>query len=82
MALDGGSDGLDLHRRVAAGARGWLRPGGILLLETSTRQAEETRAACERAGLHSEVVTREESSSTAVRAVNFGDGAGSGRMTR
>ncbi|MEH3077777.1 MAG: hypothetical protein PGN11_14105 [Quadrisphaera sp.] len=27
-ALDGGSDGLDVHRRVAAGAREWLAPGG------------------------------------------------------
>jgi release factor glutamine methyltransferase len=34
VALDGGGDGLDLHRRVAAGAHRWLRPGGVLLLET------------------------------------------------
>lgn len=68
VALDGGVDGLDLHRRVAAGAPDWLRPGGVLLLETSTRQAEETRAACGLAGLRSEVVTREETMSTAVRA--------------
>ena len=40
VALDGGSDGLDLHRRIAAGAPDWLRPGGILLIETSRRQAE------------------------------------------
>ena len=35
VALDGGADGLDLHRRVAAGAPDWLRPGGTLLIETS-----------------------------------------------
>ena len=81
VALDGGPDGLDLHRRVAAGAGEWLRPGGVLLLETSTRQAEGTRAACERAGLRSEVVAREETMSTAVRAISAGTG-GSGRMTR
>jgi release factor glutamine methyltransferase len=67
LALDGGIDGLDLHRRVAAGAPGWLHPDGVLLLETSTLQAEGTRAACERAGLHSEVVSREETMSTVVR---------------
>lgn len=36
--LDGGPDGLDLHRRIAAEARGWLRPGGVLLIESSQRQ--------------------------------------------
>ncbi|SEF20873.1 release factor glutamine methyltransferase [Amycolatopsis pretoriensis] len=39
VALDGGSDGLDLARRVAEGASRWLAPGGTLLVETSTRQA-------------------------------------------
>ena len=51
VALDGGADGLDLHRRVAAGAPAWLRPGGTLLIETSRRQAEGTAAACADAGL-------------------------------
>jgi release factor glutamine methyltransferase len=86
VALDGGSDGLDLHRRVAAGAPRWLRPGGVLLLETSTAQAAGTRAACELAGLRSEVVAREETLSTVVRAVraerDFGPGGTSGRMAR
>ena len=39
-ALDGGGDGLDVLRRVAAAAPRWLAPGGHLLLETSDRQAE------------------------------------------
>ena len=38
-ALDGGPDGLDLLRRVAAVAPRWLAPGGHLLVETSERQA-------------------------------------------
>jgi release factor glutamine methyltransferase len=68
VALDGGPDGLDLHRRVTAGAPDWLSPGGVLLVETSAEQAEGTRAACEAAGLRAEVVAREETMSTAVRA--------------
>lgn len=39
IALDGGGDGLDVHRRVAASAARWLAPGGFLLIETSERQA-------------------------------------------
>ncbi|MGY1642214.1 putative protein N(5)-glutamine methyltransferase [Geodermatophilus sp. SYSU D00703] len=50
-ALDGGPDGVDLHRRVAAGARRWLRPGGALLVETSRDQAPLTAAAVTAAGL-------------------------------
>ena len=38
-ALDGGADGVDLHRRVAAGAPAWLAPGGRLLIETGRPQA-------------------------------------------
>ena len=38
VALDGGADGLDLLRRVAAGASAWLAPGGSLLSEVSERQ--------------------------------------------
>lgn len=36
--LDGGVDGLDLLRRIAAGARDWLSPDGHLLIEVSDRQ--------------------------------------------
>ena len=81
VALDGGPDGLDVHRRVAAGAPGWLSPGGALLVETSVEQATGTRAAAEAAGLRSEVVAREETMSTAVQAISDVTG-GSGRMTR
>jgi release factor glutamine methyltransferase len=38
-ALDGGTDGLEILRRVARGAPDWLAPGGHLLIETSERQA-------------------------------------------
>lgn len=38
-ALDGGPDGLDVQRRVAAAAGEWLAPGGSLLCEVGDRQA-------------------------------------------
>jgi release factor glutamine methyltransferase len=50
-ALDGGTDGLDVLRRVAAGAPGWLAPGGHLLIETSERQVPRAEAAFTASGL-------------------------------
>lgn len=38
VALDGGRDGLDVQRRVVAGAGEWLAPGGWLLVETGEPQ--------------------------------------------
>ena len=67
VALDGGADGLDLHRRVASGAPAWLRPGGTLLIETSQAQASSTAAACAAAGLRPTTLSRD--SSTLVEAV-------------
>ncbi len=54
-ALDGGADGVDLHRRLAAGADEWLAPGGVLLVETSPGQASLTTTAMEAAGLTTSV---------------------------
>jgi release factor glutamine methyltransferase len=51
VALDGGADGLDVLRRVAAGAPLWLAPGGHLLVETSERQAPRAAEAVGRDGL-------------------------------
>ncbi len=39
MALDGGADGLDFYRRIAAGARDHLEPGGALMVEVGNGQA-------------------------------------------
>lgn len=50
-ALDGGADGLDVLRRVAAEAPRWLAPGGHLLIETSERQAALARDVVAGAGL-------------------------------
>ncbi|MFI9612885.1 putative protein N(5)-glutamine methyltransferase [Streptomyces sp. NPDC052023] len=59
-ALDGGADGLDVLRRVAAGAREWLAPGGCLLTETSARQAQEAVEIFLRAGLTTRLAASEE----------------------
>jgi release factor glutamine methyltransferase len=66
VALDGGPDGVDIHRRVAAGAPDWLAPGGCLLIETSERQAPLTAAAVSAAGLIPEVVCDDDCSAAVV----------------
>jgi release factor glutamine methyltransferase len=66
VALDGGGDGLDVHRRVAASARDWLAPGGHLLIETSRRQAPTTAALVTAGGLVAHVVHDEEVDATVV----------------
>ncbi len=66
MALDGGHDGLDLLRRVAALAPRWLAPGGLVVVEVGTRQVEEMLGAMRGAGLRAEVAADEELDSTAV----------------
>lgn len=68
VALDGGADGLDLHRRVAAGAPAWLAPDGVLLLETSEHQARGTAGACAAAGLSTDVLRRPELGATVLVA--------------
>jgi release factor glutamine methyltransferase len=51
VALDGGADGLDVLRRVAAEAPRWLAPGGCLLVETSEQQAPHAADAFSASGL-------------------------------
>ncbi len=64
VALDGGPDGLDVLRRVAAGAPGLLAPGGHLLVETSERQASLAAAAFEASGLTARVAASADLSAT------------------
>ncbi|WP_031073311.1 putative protein N(5)-glutamine methyltransferase [Streptomyces sp. NRRL WC-3742] len=67
-ALDGGADGLDVLRRVAAAAPQWLAPGGALLFETSERQLPSALAVAREAGLTAEAVQEEELDATVVLA--------------
>jgi release factor glutamine methyltransferase len=60
VALDGGADGLDILRRVAAEAPHWLAPGGCLLVETSERQAAAALDAFTGSGLTARLAVSEE----------------------
>ena len=66
VALDGGLDGLAILRRAASDAPGWLAPGGVLLVETSDRQAPEMAAAMAAAGLSPSIQTDEDWGATVV----------------
>ncbi|MBV9095769.1 MAG: methyltransferase [Streptosporangiaceae bacterium] len=65
-ALDGGGDGLNVLRRVAAGAPQWLAPGGHLLIETSARQAPAAAEAFTACGLAASVAASAELGATVV----------------
>lgn len=65
-ALDGGPDGVDLHRRIALQVTDWLAPGGAVVIESSRRQAAATAAALADAGLSTTVRRDEEIDGTAV----------------
>jgi release factor glutamine methyltransferase len=66
VALDGGSDGLDVQRGVCAGAAEWLGPGGSVVIETGRSQADTTAALMAAAGLVPRVVTDPEIGAVAV----------------
>ncbi|MEU6995492.1 putative protein N(5)-glutamine methyltransferase [Streptomyces sp. NPDC046465] len=68
VALDGGVDGLEVLRRVVAGAAEWLAPDGILLFETSERQADEAVAAVAATGLRARIATDDELDATVIIA--------------
>jgi release factor glutamine methyltransferase len=66
VALDGGMDGLSVLRRVASAAPEWLAPGGVLLVETRSRQAPAMAAAMTDSGLAAEVHADDEYGATVV----------------
>lgn len=66
IALDGGTDGLDVQRRVVAAAPLWLAPGGHLLVETSERQTPQTVDIFTHYGLITQVTSSDELDATVV----------------
>lgn len=79
VALDGGGDGLDIHRRVAAEAVDWLAPGASILIETSEGQADSAIAIFERNGLAARSEYSEEYDATVVLGVRPGAAGDSAR---
>lgn len=67
VALDGGPDGLDVQRRVVAGARPWLRSGGHVLVETGRSQLTRTEAALREAGFEVSVRADDETGGLVAR---------------
>jgi release factor glutamine methyltransferase len=66
VALDGGSDGLDVQRRIIASASDWLAEGGHLLIETGRAQAPITAALYREHGLTARIETDDDLDATAV----------------
>jgi release factor glutamine methyltransferase len=66
VALDGGEDGLDIQRAVAAQATTWLAPGGHLLIETSEGQAAQLAQIFGGNGLAARVAMSDQLQATAV----------------
>jgi release factor glutamine methyltransferase len=71
VALDGGPDGLAVQRRVVAGAPGWVRAGGQVLLETGLSQLAGTGAALREAGFDVQVTTDGESGGVVARGKTY-----------
>ncbi len=65
-ALDGGADGLDLVRRIADAAAGWLAPGGSLVVEAGEPQTLAVEAVYGSHGLEAWTVRDEEIGATVV----------------
>jgi len=66
VTLDGGADGLALHRRVAAAALSWLAPSGHLLIETSGAQAAAAVKIFRQNGLATRVARNDELEATVI----------------
>jgi release factor glutamine methyltransferase len=66
LSLDGGPDGLNLHRRLIREAREWLDQTGNLVIETSERQAAGTAGIMAAAGLAARTVHSAELDGTVV----------------
>lgn len=64
--LDGGVDGLDVHRRIAREADKWLAYGGHLIVETSEDQAEVMAAIFALNGMEAKIASSNDYDATVV----------------
>ncbi len=60
LALDGGDDGLDAYRAIAADLDRLLVPGGVCVLELGEGQGEEVAALLRQAGLRVDAAPRQD----------------------
>ncbi|GAB2528198.1 putative protein N(5)-glutamine methyltransferase [Paramicrobacterium agarici] len=63
---DGGSDGLDVYRRLVSAASDWLAPGGSILSEISDEQTDAALAALASANLRARTEYDDERETTVV----------------
>ncbi len=71
ISLDGGYDGLEVHRRIAMAAPDWLTTGGHLLIETGENQGSKAAKIFSQNGLTSRIVHSEELDATVVIGTKF-----------
>ena len=75
ITVDGGVDGVELHRRIARVAAQWLSPSGVLVLETSPASLDRTLAAVSAAGLRARSVADDDLDAVVVVATRVTDDA-------
>jgi release factor-specific protein-(glutamine-N5) methyltransferase len=56
LALDGGADGLEFYRKIAAGVKEHLTEGGKIFLEVGMGQAKDVKAMLESEGAECEII--------------------------
>lgn len=71
-ALDGGPDGVQVHRRMAADLGPWLAPGGHVLIETAAHLSHLTAAALQTRGLTTSVLHDDDIGGTIVTGSSGG----------
>jgi len=67
-SLDGGSDGLELHRRIARESLDWLSAGGAVVIESGREQAPVSAAAFAASGFSTRILEDDDRDATVVVA--------------